>query len=84
MDLLLDVNVQTVEGAACGGERACGVGPRQIITVAYQAVTAAVLSGARGRCLRRPLWRPCARDEHNLRQRDCHSAFGLTLAVYAK
>ena len=46
--LLLDVKVRTVEGAVHGGERACGVGVRQIMAVAYQAVTAAASSGMRG------------------------------------
>lgn len=46
-DLLLDVKVRTVEGAVRGGERACGVRVRQIMAVAYQAVTAAALSATR-------------------------------------
>jgi hypothetical protein len=51
-DLLLDVKVRVVEGAVHGGERACGVSLRQIMAVAYQAVTAAAFSDARGRCRR--------------------------------
>jgi hypothetical protein len=47
-DLLLDVKVRTIEGGIRGGERASGVKVRQIMAVAYQAITAVVLSAAPG------------------------------------